>query len=211
MIVGVILAAGEGSRFGARKQDLLISGVSVLDRSMRTAMKMCDRVILVYHGGGLVHPDAWAVVEGGLTRSESVRSALAFLAADDAGWGEFDVVHDTIVVHDAARPLASAIVWSRVIRAVDEGAVCAVPTIPVTDSMRRREGPPADRNEYWIVQTPQAFQAATLFELHEGLPECSDDAGLLWSGVQCVPGETSNIKITHPGDLELAAALLRKM
>ena len=208
MIVGVILAAGDGSRFGARKQDMLIAGVSVLNRAVNTAVEMCDRVIVVYHGN-LVYPDLWTVVDGGDTRSQSVRSALRFLETD--GWDEFDVEHDVVVVHDAARPLASQAVWARVIDAVECGAICAVPTIAVTDSMRRRGGPPVDRDEFWLAQTPQAFRAGTLFDLHANEPECSDDAGLLTLGVQFVPGETSNIKITHPADIELAATLLRRM
>lgn len=207
MIVGVVLAAGNSTRFGTLKQEALIGGVSVMDRALDTAIKMCDRVILVHNGGGLLRPDVIAV-EGGDTRSQSVRAALDFI---DAPYGEFDQVHDIIVVHDAARCLATPIVWSRVIRAVEDDAICAVPTIPISDTIRHRAGAPADRDQFWIVQTPQAFRAATLFELHEDEPECSDDAGLLTLGVTFVPGDPSNIKITHPGDLAIAAGLLRSM
>lgn len=205
-VVGVVLAAGNGERFGCRKQDQLVGGMTVLDRACRTARQACDDLFVVLpDDGGLLTPE-WRVVKGGETRSQSVRSALKAIEQDG-----MTTASDIVVVHDAARPLASLVVWARVIRAVADGAVCAVPTIPITDSMRHRDGHPVDRGQFWSVQTPQAFQAPVLFGLHQGEPECSDDAGLLAIGVECVPGEVSNIKITHPGDLAVAASLLRSM
>lgn len=198
---GVILAAGSGTRYGSLKQDELLDGIPLWEMALATAVYSCDRAVLV-HPDPLFHApsDLVTAVEGGGSRSQSVRAALAVIDA---------FPDDIIVVHDAARPLASKTVWSRVIRAVEDGAVCAVPTIPVTDTIRRRNGIPADREEFWIVQTPQAFRADVLYDLHRSEPECSDDAGLITDGVTTVTGEVSNIKITHPGDLDIAAAHLR--
>lgn len=203
MITGIILAAGSGTRFGSTKQDELLAGVPLWERAVETAVKSCDRVILVHSTPLLASTfEHVTVIPGGSTRSGSVREALAQI--NEPG------PDDIIVVHDAARPLASMITWSRVIRAVMDGAVCAVPTIPIPDTIRRRSGQPADRDAFWIVQTPQAFDAGTLMELHQDEPECSDDAGLITLGVTTVDGDPANIKVTHPGDIEVAEAHIRR-
>lgn len=201
-VVGIVLAAGSGERFGGPKQDELIAGETVVERAMRTAVEMCDRVVLVHRRGGGLLIDWPDCVVGGSTRSASVRAGLAAAA----GWGA-----DIMVVHCAARPLASTVIWSRVIRAVQDGAVCAVPVVPIVDSMRASAGGPADRSDFVAVQTPQAFQASVLYALHDAEPECSDDAGLITSGVEYVRGDPANIKITNRGDLDVAACLLRSM
>jgi 2-C-methyl-D-erythritol 4-phosphate cytidylyltransferase len=131
------------------------------------------------------------IVEGADTRSGSVRSGLATLdgLADD---------DDVVVVHDAARPLAS-------------------PAIPVADTLKRvdvdgRVVETVDRNGLVWVQTPQAFRCGMLRAAHRGAPEATDDAGLVEAGggvVVVVPGESANRKITVAGDLDVVGEVLR--
>lgn len=145
------------------------------------------------------------VVAGGRTRSGSVRAGLGVVPADAA----------VIVVHDAARPLADAGLFARVIAAVDAGADAAVPGVAVVDTLAMADGgvPPVRRDELVAVQTPQAFAAPVLRRVHAaGDVEATDDATLVArSGgtVVIVPGERSNLKITEPDDLVVAGALLR--
>jgi 2-C-methyl-D-erythritol 4-phosphate cytidylyltransferase/2-C-methyl-D-erythritol 2,4-cyclodiphosphate synthase len=143
----------------------------------------------------------WA--PGGATRSASVGQGLAALE------------HDEVLVHDAARPLASAALYRRVIEAVRRSGA-AVPGMPVVDTLKR---PGADgrletvsREGLHAIQTPQGFDVALLRRAHAaGDLSCTDDAVLveaLGHRVELVEGEVQNIKVTHPADLTTAEAFL---
>src|SRR5262249_57214090 len=95
---GIVVAGGRGTRFGAAKQFARLGGVTVLDRSVATTARACDLVVVALpaESGWQPVPPVRAVA-GGVTRAASVRAGLA-LVADDA---------EIVVVHDAARPLAS--------------------------------------------------------------------------------------------------------
>ena len=146
---------------------------------------------------------------GGATRADSVRCGLAAVP-DDA---------EVIVVHDAARPLASPALFDAVIDAVtDGGADGAVPGVPPSDTIKAvdesgRVTSTLDRATLVAVQTPQAFRAAVLRRAHaEAAPAgVTDDAMLveaLGGTVLVVPGEPGNLKITDPDDLGAAERLL---
>jgi 2-C-methyl-D-erythritol 4-phosphate cytidylyltransferase len=116
-----------------------------------------------------------------------------------------------VVVHDAARPLASSELFVAVVAAVEAGADAAVPGVPLADTIRRIDGAPVDRDELVAVQTPQAFAAERLRAVHAASPEATDDASLVEAAggtVVVVNGEERNRKITSPDDLVTAAALL---
>lgn len=202
----VVVAAGGGRRYGGAKQFAPLGDRRVVDHAVGAARAACDAVVLVLPAGirwdGV--PVA-AAVEGGATRSASVRAGLAAVPAGAA----------VVVVHDAARPLAPPALFGAVVAAVDAGADAAVPGLPVVDTLKRvadghvvgtvaREGLVA-------VQTPQAFRADRLRAAHAGLGDATDDAALVEAAggtVVVVPGEPSNLKVTTPGDLRVAAALL---
>ena len=209
----VVAAAGSGSRFGAAKQFADLGGRPVLDRSVAVvAAAGAEGVVAVVSAGpdrppglrdrlvDLVRPAAVRVVTGGETRSESVRRGLEAVPA----------AAEVVLVHDGARPLASADLCRRVVAAVRAGADAAVPTVPVADSLRRR-GAAVDRAEFAAVQTPQGFRAAALRAAHAAGAEATDDATLVEAAggrVVLVDGEPGNIKITTPADLRMAEALL---
>jgi 2-C-methyl-D-erythritol 4-phosphate cytidylyltransferase len=203
---GIVVAGGRGSRFGAAKQFARLGGVTVLDRSIATTVRACDHVVVALpaESGWQPAPPVRAVA-GGETRAESVRAGLAAVA-DDA---------EIVVVHDAARPLASRLLFASVIAAVRAGADAAIPALPITDTVKRVEGDrvveTVPREGLVVVQTPQAFRAAALRRAHEGGDDGSDDAVLVEQAggvVQVVRGEPRNLKITVPDDLEIAAGLI---
>ena len=167
---------------------------------------------------GVPAPAGTVGVEGGAVRSESVARALA--AAGDGG------PEDLVVVHDAARPLASAELVRRTLATLagDSGAGpdAAIAAVPVSDTVKRvDEGgvvvQTLDRSTLWAVQTPQVFRRTALERAldvpAEILAQATDDAWLverLGGRVVVVPAERSNLKITTELDLALAELLIAR-
>jgi 2-C-methyl-D-erythritol 4-phosphate cytidylyltransferase len=207
----IVVAGGSGRRFGTAKQFEALCGATVLERSVDVAACASDGVVVVVPEDSVTSVDLGgvstrrgcqvAVVAGGPTRSASVRAGLAAVP-DEAR---------VVLVHDAARPLATVELFARVRDAVRSGAVAVVPAVPITDTVRRVDGGVVDRDGLRAVQTPQGFDAATLRAAHGGSPDATDDAGLveqLGGTVTLVEGERHNLKITEPVDLRIAAALV---
>ncbi|MGH9190205.1 MAG: 2-C-methyl-D-erythritol 4-phosphate cytidylyltransferase [Acidimicrobiales bacterium] len=208
MIVwAIVVAAGGGTRFGGPKQYETLGHQRVLDWSLQAARSVSDGVVLAVSAERAQSPEPGAdiVVAGGATRSQSVRAALGAVPSNA----------DVIVVHDAARPLASAGLFRGVVSAVAGGASAAVPGLPVTDTVKRvRDGlvsATLDRAELVTVQTPQAFRATALRHAHAVGGEATDDAALVEAGggdVVVVEGEPANVKLTTRDDLDGARVLL---
>lgn len=200
----IVVAAGSGQRYGAAKQFEPLAGARVVDVSVAHAARSSDGVVVVVPpGSGVEIPGADRVCDGGATRAESVRRGLA----------EVPDTARVVLVHDAARPVASSAVYRRVIDAVVAGADGVVPVVGVIDSMRGVDGQPVDRDSLEIVQTPQGFDADVLRAAHASGGEATDDATLVQRDggrITTVAGDRSNLKITEPSDLVLAAALLEK-
>jgi len=163
-------------------------------------------------GRQVLGTDVW-VVPGGDTRQRSVAAALTALPAHI----------DTVLVHDAARPLVPVELVTRVVAALRDGAAAAIPVLPVPDTLKEIESVGAsgrvvrtvDRTRLRAVQTPQGFRRDVLTQGHEAAlvdgVETTDDAGLVERiGVEVVvvPGAEDAFKVTRPLDLALAEAVL---
>lgn len=207
---GIVVAAGLGRRFGGSKQFECLGGRPVHERAVASVRTVAAGVVLVVPDGSETDADLLAaadrVVAGGETRAASVRAGLRAVP-DDAG---------IVVVHDAARPLASDDLFKAVVAAVMKGADGAIPGVPVSATLKRVDGmivrETVDRSGLVRVQTPQAFRATMLRQGHAGEPEATDDAAVieaLGGVVVVVPGEEGNIKITTPGDLAFLEWRLR--
>jgi len=215
-VVAILLAAGAGERLGGEepKGFLRIAGVTILEMAAGSAAASpeVDSLVVVVpppydRRPGPEVGKPLAMVAGGGARQESVRLALEAVP---------DEV-ETVVVHDAARCLASPGLFSLVIAALTD-ADGAIPVVPIRDTVKRvRDGfvvGTEARGGLAAAQTPQAFRAQTLRDVHaqaaaEGLI-FTDDAGMLeWAGyrVAAVPGEETNLKVTTPTDLILVEAL----
>jgi 2-C-methyl-D-erythritol 4-phosphate cytidylyltransferase len=206
----VVVAAGRGHRFGGLKQFADIGGRPLVDWSVAAARGAADGVVLVVPADLVPSPAADShgadvVVAGGSTRAASVRAGLAAVPADA----------EVIVVHDGARPLASAALFRAVVDAVVDGAAAAVPGLALADTLKRVDDgavvATVDRGGLMSVQTPQAFRAEVLRRAHAGGDDATDDAGLVESQgttVRVVPGEPRNLKVTTSADLDMARALV---
>jgi len=206
----VVVAAGTGVRFGTLKQYEQLGDRRVLDWALERARAVADGVVLVVppDRAGESEHGVDAVVAGGETRTASVRAGLAAVPPDA----------EILVVHDAARPLASVTLFERVVEAVRNGADGAVPGVALADTVKIVEdgavAETLDRNRLVAVQTPQAFDAHALRRAHEAGDEGTDDASLveaIGGRVVVVAGEDANDKITTQHDLLVARALIETL
>jgi 2-C-methyl-D-erythritol 4-phosphate cytidylyltransferase len=176
----------------------------VLDWSLEVAKGLSDVVVLVVPAARAQddEPLADVVVAGGDNRSASVRAGLAALPDEVT----------LVLVHDAARPVPLVDVWRRVAEALEAGAPAVVPVVPVTDTLRERDGATVDRTRLVAVQTPQGFAADVLRAAHASGGDATDDAALaeaIGAKVVLVDGDVRNIKITDASDLALAEFFVR--
>lgn len=229
----VLVAGGRGERLGGEtpKAFVELGARTLLEHGIETVVSLphsgqlvlvvpqsrAPEALMLSHGLTAAHP-RWrvSVVSGGRERHESVRFGLAAL-------------HDsieTVLVHDAARPLASADLFERVIAAVHRTGGGVIPALPLADTLKRVDGEGAvqetvDRTDLVAVQTPQGFPKDALVAAHEsaalldgesqaqGAP--TDDAEVVQRAgetVTTVPGETRAHKLTTPYDFAILEALL---
>lgn len=216
----VVVAAGEGARFGGPKAFVRLAGMPMIAHSLIVLAKVSaiEGIVLVVAPSQLEEgfsltaasvPQARVeVVAGGPTRRESVREGLRAVPAGT----------EHVVVHDAARPLVTVALVEASLAALTKAAG-AVVAVPERDTVKReRDGVVAetmDRAGLWRAQTPQAFRASALRAAHERAAaqgiDVTDDAALLeQSGerVVIVPGDERNMKVTTPEDLTVAEALI---
>jgi 2-C-methyl-D-erythritol 4-phosphate cytidylyltransferase len=226
MGVALIVAAGSGERLGAGRPKAFVelAGRPLVAWSIDALAQApaIQRIVLALPPGERPPPGAGAgaeviAVEGGATRSESVRLALAAAGAPAETGGA-----DFVLVHDAARPLVTAGLIGGVIAALlrDPRADAAIAAVPVTDTVKRVDRELAvretlDRGELWAVQTPQVFRRAALERALdvpvEQLARATDDAWLVERAggrVIVVPAGEENLKVTRPLDLRVAEMLL---
>jgi 2-C-methyl-D-erythritol 4-phosphate cytidylyltransferase len=212
MAVALIVAAGRGERLGSARPKALVmlSGRPMLQwsvDSLRRVRAVQEIVIALPEGELEAAPEGTIGVLGGATRSESVRSALAAAAATDA-----------VIVHDAARPLASPELFERTLADLDRwGCDAVIAAAPVSDTIKevgddgRTVRATLERSRLWAVQTPQVFRWAALERALQApadvLAAATDDAWLIErSGgvVRVTESDPGNIKVTSPIDLRVA-------
>ncbi|HUP39470.1 MAG TPA: 2-C-methyl-D-erythritol 2,4-cyclodiphosphate synthase [Vicinamibacterales bacterium] len=225
MFVSAILAAGgRGMRLGSSipKQMLSLGERTILQRSFDIVDSHdgIDEIVIALPPALASSPPAYLVsarkpvriVDGGYRRQDSVEKAFAQVSSS-AG---------IIVIHDAARPFASADLFTRVIEAAAKGGA-AIAALQASDTVKEATAAPGvrivartiDRESVYLAQTPQAFTRDVLEHAivhgRESIGRATDEASLAeYAGhsVRLIDGEATNIKITTPHDLEVAKALL---
>lgn len=231
--VGVVLvAAGSGRRLGADrpKSFVELGGRSLLAHGVTriTGLPHAGHLVVVVppaHArealravADLVPGDSvWhvSVVAGGRTRHDSVRLGVAALSASI----------ETVLVHDAARPLTPTDVFERVLAEVRRTSAAVIPVLPVADTLKRLDDAgvvqeTVDRDPLAAVQTPQGFPRELLTAAHDSAlpgaarseePAPTDDAEVvqrIGGTVVTVPGDIRAHKVTTAADLRLLAAVL---
>jgi len=197
----IIVAAGSGTRFGRSKHDLELADMPLWRWSVDAFDEAGASEVVVVG-------DVPGGVPGGMRRRDSVRAGLDALTSGSP----------IVLIHDAARPLVGARLIGAVVAALTgTGVQGAIPGIPVTDTIKRRDGrhvlETVDRRDLVAVQTPQGFLTDALMDAHRAFPgdDATDDAALVelnGGSVVIVDGDRTNIKITFPCDLTIAEAIL---
>jgi 2-C-methyl-D-erythritol 4-phosphate cytidylyltransferase / 2-C-methyl-D-erythritol 2,4-cyclodiphosphate synthase len=241
-VTAIIAAGGRGQRFGGErlKQFLSVGGRQILERSVTAFLEHPDvnEVVVALPADVVADPPDYLrsaeavalrgqgervaiqasgkplrIVAGGGRRQDSVANAFRVSGAQS----------DIIVIHDAARPFASAGLIARTIAAAAESGA-ALAAVQARDTVKRAAAPGVDdefvvaetldRTTIFLAQTPQAFrrevlQAALALGERDGI-DATDEAALVERGgheVRLVEGEASNIKITTAEDLPIAEAI----
>jgi len=215
-------AAGVGARMGAEhpKQYLAIHGQPMIWHAIRAFERHAkiDRIFVVIAAqDGWWDSYDWSAFRkltlfrcGGATRAESVlnglRAAAALLDADD--W---------MLVHDAARPCLSQKLLDKLLTELAADAVGGILAAPVADTLKRatdagRIAETVSRAGLWGAQTPQMFRHALLQRALENVAvEVTDEASAIEAlgfSPKLVESDLTNLKVTYPRDLDVAAWLL---
>ncbi|GAB4268326.1 MAG: bifunctional 2-C-methyl-D-erythritol 4-phosphate cytidylyltransferase/2-C-methyl-D-erythritol 2,4-cyclodiphosphate synthase [Pararhodobacter sp.] len=196
---------------GLAKQWRPLGGGTVLSQTIAAFRRAgLERIVLVIHPDDRARAESFGLplVEGGATRADSVRNALEALTESPP---------DLVLIHDAARPLASPALIRAVLDATaTHGA--AAPAVPVTDALwRGADGivtGTQPRDGLFRAQTPQGFRFDAILSAHRaGDGDAADDVEVARAAgidVWITPGDDENLKLTYPIDFERAEAILSK-
>jgi len=213
-IAAIIVAAGRGTRAGSGvpKQWRMLRGRPVLALTLEAFRAAGQhRLVLVLHPDDRAQAQALdlrgvTLVDGGASRTASVRAALDALEGD---------APRLVLIHDGARPLVPASVITGVIDALATHDAAA-PALPVSDALWRGAGGQVagtqPRDGLFRAQTPQGFDYATILAAHRAhAGEAADDVEIARAagiGVAITPGSEDNLKLTYPEDFARAEQML---
>ncbi len=228
--VAVVLAGGIGQRFGGDrpKQMQVLAGRTLIEHSVAAFEQApgVDAITIVMPPGiadparqqftADGYPKVTTVIEGGATRTDSTRCAIAALGEDECN----------VLFHDAARPLLDQRIIADCVSALATDRAIGV-AVPSSDTIVEVAGGVVTgmprRDTLARCQTPQGFRLSVIRRAYElagadpSFPQrpATDDCGIVLRYVPDVPvrlvaGSERNIKITYPGDLEVAETLLRR-
>ena len=226
-IYALVVAGGSGTRMGSKipKQFLSLNGREMIEWSVHKfdSNSRVDRVIVLVPEQWIAHTDSLfydrsevLVTAGGETRNDTVINGLKLI---DERYGIDD---DTVVlVHDAARPLVTAELIDRTIDSMKENdaatvAMASTDSIAISENGKTIDSCP-DRDTIFMIQTPQAFKAKLFRKLYrsksqESRAKLTESTRLFAENgytVGIIEGESRNMKVTHPGDIQILEMIYR--
>jgi 2-C-methyl-D-erythritol 4-phosphate cytidylyltransferase/2-C-methyl-D-erythritol 2,4-cyclodiphosphate synthase len=209
----IIAAAGMGHRLGANLPKSLVKLIdkTLLEHAVANLAPVAQLLIVTAPAGYEAEykkllGEEVEVITGGVLRSDSIRIAIAKIPSN----------YDYVLVHDAARALASTRLASEVINQLIRGQQAVIPTLEVIDTIKEVDNQGYVRNTLnraalKIVQTPQGFSRSILERAHQASEDATDDAALveaLGIKVKTIAGEDQAFKITTKGDIKTAINFL---
>jgi 2-C-methyl-D-erythritol 4-phosphate cytidylyltransferase len=219
---GIILAGGKGSRFRSEipKQFLKLCGKIILEYSVEKFSRVVGELVVVSHSDWINEAEKlikgdyhFGITAGGPTRQLSVLKGLEYLSSKGV---------DIVAIHDGVRPLFTVKLLKKAIACARKTG-SAIPAIKICNTIilsgdGEKIDSYLDRDRVYQLQTPQVFRFDLIYEAHtrafnRGLRNFTDDSRLFeMQGLTAamITGEESNIKITTPDDLAVAAYYLKK-
>ena len=209
----IIAAAGMGHRLGANLPKSLVKLIdkTLLEHAVANLAPVAQLLIVTAPAGyekeyKKLLGEEVEVITGGVLRSDSIRIAIAKIPNN----------YEYVLVHDAARALASTRLASEVINQLIRGQQAVIPTLEVIDTIKEVDSQGYVRNtlnraSLKIVQTPQGFNRSVLERAHQASEDATDDAALveaLGIKVKTIAGEDQAFKITTKGDIKTAINFL---
>lgn len=209
----IIAAAGMGHRLGANLPKSLVKLIdkTLLEHAVANLAPVAQLLIVTAPAGyeeeyKKLLGEEVEVITGGVLRSDSIRIAIAKIPNN----------YEYVLVHDAARALASTRLASEVINQLIRGQQAVIPTLEVIDTIKEVDNQgyvrnTLNRSSLKIVQTPQGFNRSVLERAHQASEDATDDAALveaLGIKVKTIIGEDQAFKITTKGDIKTAINFL---
>ena len=209
----IIAGAGAGNRLGANLPKALVKLIdkTLVEHAVSSLAPVAQLLIVTAPAGfeeefRKVLGDQVTVITGGILRSDSIRLALAQIPNN----------YEYVLVHDAARALATTTLAKSVVEQLVKGEQAVIPALDVIDTIKEVDGKgyvrnTPDRSSLKAVQTPQGFTRSILERAHAASEDATDDAALVEAiGVQVkvIAGEERALKITTKSDLATATAML---
>jgi 2-C-methyl-D-erythritol 4-phosphate cytidylyltransferase/2-C-methyl-D-erythritol 2,4-cyclodiphosphate synthase len=213
LVAVIIPAGGSGERLGAKIPKALVQlgGKTLIEHAVARMAPIANQIIVAAPAGyeesfQEILGSEVTVITGGLTRTLSVKKALPHV----------DKENEYILVHDAARALASTELAMRVIDSLRAGEKAVIPGLAVSDTIKRIDGDnyvtkTPTRSKLRAIQTPQGFTRKLLIKAHTSSDDVTDDAGLVEDrgvDVKVIAGEERALKITTMQDLSNAERML---
>jgi 2-C-methyl-D-erythritol 4-phosphate cytidylyltransferase/2-C-methyl-D-erythritol 2,4-cyclodiphosphate synthase len=213
LVAVIIPAGGSGERLGAKIPKALVqlAGKTLIEHAVANMAPIANQIIVAAPVGfegqfQEILGTEVVVVTGGLSRTLSVKNALVHV----------DKENDFVLVHDAARALATTDLAMRVVDSLRAGERAVVPGLAVSDTIKRVDQDnyvtkTPTRSKLRAIQTPQGFSRKLLVKAHSSSDEVTDDAGLVEDRgveVKVIEGEERALKITTQQDLAIAQSIV---
>lgn len=193
MFGAILLAAGSGTRYHERKQDLLFHGKPIWRYAYETAMSVVGKENIVAVGKD---------IKGGLTRSESVKNGLKALPNEV----------DRLIILEAARPMVTK---EQILELLNDPYPSSTFVRPLVNTVIYRDGTYVNRDDFYDLLTPQAFDRKMLHEAYMSnrFNDMTDETRVMFEyhGVKphFIETESNLFKITYPGDLDIIESIYK--
>ena len=209
----IIAAAGMGNRLGANLPKSLVKLLdkTLVEHAVANLSPVCELIIVTAPNGyeseyTKILGDQVSVITGGVLRSDSIRIAISKIPTN----------FEYVLVHDAARALASTTLASSVLNQLIQGEHAVIPALEVVDTIKEVDSKgyvrnTLNRSSLKVIQTPQGFSRSILERAHQASEDATDDAALveaLGVAVKVIAGEDRAFKITTPSDIATALKFL---
>jgi 2-C-methyl-D-erythritol 4-phosphate cytidylyltransferase / 2-C-methyl-D-erythritol 2,4-cyclodiphosphate synthase len=209
----IIAGAGSGHRLGADLPKALVKLIdkTLVEHAVNSLAPVAQLIVVTAPAGfedqfKSILGDQVKVITGGVLRSDSIRVALAEIGNE----------YEFVLVHDAARAIASTQLATKVINELASGEQAVIPALDVVDTIKEIDANGYVRNtperaNLRAVQTPQGFVKSVLAHAHASAEDATDDAALVEAigiKVKVIAGEERALKITTKSDLARAVEIL---